>query len=141
VYGIYLIDVNRKEIEKTKRAVDWMDYGFEVVGMNTDPAAATIEIMAIKPDLVILGTQKPHTDGIAFMKAIHNAGLSTEFVMLTSWWNTVSMGDVFNSGGLDYLLKPFDKTKAEDLIGRYIKKQARAPDSCQERDRGDDQAI
>ena len=126
MHGIYIFDSDAREIKNVAGAVDWTKHGFEVVGSNSDPPTALDEIAALKPELVIFGTEQPHTRGIEFMKALREAGLDSAFVVLVTWWDIDSIGHLFHSGGFDYLLKPFDKDKAEDLIGRFTRKRMKA---------------
>ncbi len=125
MYTVYLCDYDAQDIEKMAGAVDWSKHGFEIVGANTNMPSARDEIAALKPELVIFGTSRPQTIGIEFMKSLRKEGSDCEFVVLSTWWNIDTMANLFHSGGFDYLLKPFDKAKAEDLIGRFTRKRMR----------------
>lgn len=103
--------------------IDWRKYGFEIIGTNIEPAAAEREILALKPALVILGTEKPQSQGIHFVRAVRKAGADCKIAALVTWWNPEAMGDFFYGGGFDYLLKPLDREMVENVVTRFAGKQ------------------
>jgi two-component system response regulator YesN len=103
-----------------------VETGFIVVGAHTNPKNAVGEIITEKPNVVISGLRMEHMDGITLMKTLKESGINLDFVILSRKWTTEDMRDFFHLGGFDYIRKPFDVKKAEDLLARLSDKSTPA---------------
>ncbi len=120
MYGVYLIDNETTFLKTMQESISWEENGFEVVGSNTDRATAISEIAALKPHLVVCGTERAVIQG--FMKQVKEAGANCRFIVITKFWSPEMMGDFFYSGGYDFLLKPIDVAKADKSLKDLHKK-------------------
>ncbi len=88
--------------------------GFTVV--HTDLATKAASIYAeYQPDIVVLDVMLPDGDGFSVAKQIRNLDVDTPIIFLTSRSLPKDVVEGFESGGNDYLKKPFG---LEELIVR-----------------------
>jgi DNA-binding response OmpR family regulator len=85
------------------------------VNMATDGNQATTLFGKIKPDICVLDVMLPHKDGYAIAKEIRKADPTIPIIFVTAKTQTEDLLKGFESGGNDYLRKPFSM---EELIVR-----------------------
>lgn len=85
------------------------------VRMVSDGGLVMAEMEAFLPDLVILDVMLPHKDGFELGTAIRNTNSRTPIIFVTAKVQTEDVLKGFQSGGNDYLRKPFSM---EELIAR-----------------------
>ena len=124
MYGVYLVDDEKLMIDSVISAISWPENGFEVIGFNTDPVLAAVEIISLKPDLVISDLKMPRLDGISLMKTLKDARMDCEFIMLSAFGEFEASRDFFLLGGVDYLLKPLDPQEAALVLEKLSRKFA-----------------
>jgi two-component system, OmpR family, response regulator VicR len=88
--------------------------GFEVT-MTTDGSRVTDLFTEIKPDICILDVMLPHKDGFSIAKDIRAIGVEIPIIFVTAKTQTEDLVKGFDSGGNDYIRKPFSM---EELIVR-----------------------
>jgi DNA-binding response OmpR family regulator len=88
--------------------------GFDVI--QTPNAAETInQYHKTRPDILILDVMLPDGDGFSLAKQIRQTDIHTPIIFLTSKSLPANVVEGFESGGNDYLKKPFS---IEELIVR-----------------------
>ena len=95
------------------------DHGFEVRGLTVS-AKAIEEILAFRPDLVILDVQMPNMSGFEFMAELKAlpGGREIPVIVLTANDN---MQDIFGSEGVKgYFVKPVEPLKMEARIRQVL---------------------
>lgn len=94
---------------------------FEVFTI-TDSVKALIEIMRIKPDLILLDVGMPTVDGYQLCRLIRNSSLfkSTPIVMVTGNNTLIDRAKARVSGATDYLAKPFTQAELLKIVFRYL---------------------
>ena len=85
-----------------------------VVGESGDGRAAIEAIRTLQPDLVFLDVQMPEADGFAVLRAVGDAMPAVVFVTA---FDQYALG-AFEVHALDYLLKPFNRTRFVDTVAR-----------------------
>ena len=115
IHGVYLLDSDLSVIKSVKNSDVWRENGFAVIGSNTDHDKAVLEIMTLKPVLVIYEWR---IGGLWLMNRLRAAGAECELVILTDYESFGAQREFFMNGGLDYLLKPLDKREAEAALTR-----------------------
>ena len=85
------------------------------VRMVSDGGLVMAEMEAFLPDLVILDVMLPHKDGFELGTAIRKMNSRTPIIFVTAKVQTEDVLKGFQSGGNDYLRKPFSM---EELIAR-----------------------
>ena len=89
--------------------------GFEVVGEASDGTAGAESIMALAPDLVFLDVQMPGADGFDIIDAIGPEKMP--FVVFCTAYDRYAL-KAFDVHAVDYLLKPFDRERFKQALGR-----------------------
>lgn len=97
----------------------------ELLGECGDGQSAIDSILASKPDLVFLDVQMPELDGFAVVKRIGIERMpATIFVTAYDRYALAA----FDANALDYLLKPFGKTRFDRAVARARERLARQAD-------------
>ena len=124
MYGIYIVDDEKIIVDGLINTIPWLEYGFQVIGSNTDPEAAIFEITAMKPDVVFSDLKMPGCDGIELIGRVKENGINTEFVILSAFAEFDASRDFFLMGGIDYILKPLNYGKAGLVLEKVSRKLA-----------------
>lgn len=127
MWKVFLVDDEEIILKQIEQTVPWMDNGFEVIGMDTDPDKAISRVLELKPDVIISDLRMPQLDGHAFMRKVREEGLDVEFVMLSAYGTFEDARTFFQQEGFDYLLKPLQIQEVqlvlEKLANRLAKKK------------------
>jgi two-component system LytT family response regulator len=91
------------------------DPDIAVLGECGDGAEAVAALQQLRPDLVFLDVQMPGLDGFAVLKAL--AGTALPAVIFVTAHDRYAL-KAFEVHALDYLLKPFDKTRFAAALER-----------------------
>lgn len=92
-----------------------LDPEIEIVSECGSGREALAEIRKSKPDLVFLDVQMPECDGFDVLEML-GQDLPPAVVFVTAYDQYALRA--FESGALDYLLKPFDNARFERALGR-----------------------
>src|SRR5258708_12958902 len=95
-----------------KESLERRDY--EVI-MIADGASVINSFLLEKPDICVLDVMLPHQDGYALAKRIRKEDKGVPIIFVTAKTQTEAVLKGFESGGNDYLKKPFSM---EELIVR-----------------------
>jgi DNA-binding NtrC family response regulator len=106
--------------------------GYEVRGLaSAVEAVALLERQA--PDVVITDLQMPGMDGLEFIRQIAQRRLATQAIMITGHATIASAVDAMRLGAFDYLEKPFDANRLEQLVAQAMDRRR----LCEPEERGD----
>jgi YesN/AraC family two-component response regulator len=122
MYGIYLVDDEKIIVDGLINTIAWLENGFEIIGHNTDPEKAIIEIIEKKPDVVFTDLKMPGCDGIELINRIKDSGAETEFILLSAYAEFEASRNFFLLGGIDYILKPLDHDSAGLVLEKVSRK-------------------
>jgi DNA-binding NtrC family response regulator len=93
--------------------------GYEVTSLGSPvEALACLEQHAF--DLVITDLQMPGMDGLEFIREIRRRRFSSQILMVTAHATISSAVEAMRQGAFDYLEKPFDVVRLEQLVARAI---------------------
>ncbi len=136
MYKVFLVDDEELIIKQIADTVPWMDNGFEVIGIETDPVKAVERVLDLKPNVVFTDLRMPNLDGHTFMRTVRENGLDTEFVMLSAYGTFEDARTFFQQEGFDYLLKPLQLPEVqlvlEKLAGKLSNKYPMQADMDEE---------
>jgi two-component system LytT family response regulator/two-component system response regulator LytT len=85
-----------------------------IVGQAGDGVAALKIIEEIRPDLVFLDVQMPGMDGFEVLRTLRGP---LPHVVFSTAYDEYAIR-AFEVGAVDYLLKPFARTRVEEAVGR-----------------------
>jgi two-component system LytT family response regulator len=90
----------------------------ELAGECESGEEAVAMIRTLKPDLVFLDVQMPGLDGFAVIEALASERLP-QIIFITAYDQYAVRA--FDVHALDYLLKPFDRERFEQALGRAVR--------------------
>ena len=125
MWKVFLVDDEEIILNQIKQTVPWMDNGFEVIGMETNPDRAVSMVIDLKPDVIISDLRMPQLDGHTFMRTVREEGLDVEFVMLSAYGTFEDARTFFQQEGFDYLLKPLQIQEVQLVLEKLAKKLAK----------------
>lgn len=125
MWKVFLVDDEEIILNQIEQTVPWMDNGFEVIGMDTNPVRAVSKVLELKPDVIISDLRMPQLDGHTFMRTVREEGLDVEFVMLSAYGTFEDARTFFQQEGFDYLLKPLQILEVQLVLEKLAKKLAK----------------
>lgn len=96
--------------------LDWNELGFEIVGMAYTGVDAFQLITQNNPDIVISDIRMPGYDGLELIKRTKEAGISSEFVMISGFKQFEYAQSAMKYGVKYYLLKPIEEDKLREIV-------------------------
>jgi two-component system, LytTR family, response regulator len=118
--------VDDEELARSRiRALLKGEPDIELIGECADGPAAVSKILSEKPDLVFLDVQIPEMDGFCVLEATAHA--QQPAVIFVTAYDQYALR-AFDAYALDYLLKPFNRTRFERALRRarqHIDREAR----------------
>lgn len=109
---VLIVDDERPVREALQRALGLEGYS---VSLASDGLDALDRMADVIPDAVVLDVMMPRMDGLAFTKALREAGDETPILMLTARDAVQDRVEGLDVGADDYLVKPF---ALEELLAR-----------------------
>ncbi|PSF37945.1 response regulator [Aphanothece hegewaldii CCALA 016] len=97
------------------------DHNFSVHTVN-DPLKALMEVIRIKPNLILMDVSMPNLDGYQLCRLLRNHSLfkTTPIIMVTGNKGLIDRAKAKIAGATDYLTKPFNQTELLKIIFRYL---------------------
>ncbi|MBB6674822.1 response regulator [Cohnella nanjingensis] len=83
-----------------------------------DGASALELVRSEKPDVVLTDIRMPNMDGLSFLKRLEDESLRTKVVMVSAYNLFEYAQTAIRHGAYDYLLKPVEAEKVEDVLRR-----------------------
>lgn len=84
-------------------------------------AEAALEALAReKPAVVLTDIRMPGTDGLEFVRRLHERSPGTPVIVMTAYSDLDSAVSAFQAGAFEYLPKPFDVPEAVRLVRRAL---------------------
>ena len=93
------------------------DEEVEVVGLGTNGIEAVELIREHRPDVVFLDVQMPGLDGFAVLRKLLEAGARLPQIVFATAFDQYAVR-AFDVNAIDYLLKPFDRTRVLQALAR-----------------------
>jgi two-component system response regulator YesN len=90
----------------------------DIVMVANDGAAALELIRQERPDVVLTDIRMPNMDGLAFLGMLENDNARPKIVMVSAYDRFEYAQTAMRHGAYDYLLKPVDEDKVENLLRR-----------------------
>jgi len=114
--SVILADDERVIIRGLKKLIDWDKLGLTFVGEVYKGDTLLKEIMEQSPDIVITDISMPGLNGIEVLKQIRDMGLQTKVIFISAYREFSYAKDALSYGAVDYLIKPIDRKKLEQIL-------------------------
>lgn len=122
MYKVLLVDDEPAAIARARRIIENRTEGFAIAGKaySVDNALKIFE--QIHPDIVLTDMKMPGRSGVELISEImQKEQAHTICVAISGFSDFDYVHDAFSSGAFDYLLKPIDPEKMEQLFARLKK--------------------
>lgn len=86
--------------------IDWEQEGFQIIGQASNGQEALEMIKENVPDIIISDVVMPQLNGIELAKVIQNNYPQIKIIILSSYSDFEYVKSSFQSGAVDYILKP-----------------------------------
>jgi len=126
LYQVYLVDDEPVALNHISNNISWIENGFQVVGSNTDPVAAVEEIKHLSPHVIFTDVRMPGLNGMELINAVKQDLPQTEFVIISAYSDFPYLRNSIKLNVFDYLLKPVNKSGAEEVFFQLHQKLAKA---------------
>jgi two-component system LytT family response regulator len=97
----------------------------EVTGSYGDPLKALAALETQPPNVLFLDVQMPRLDGFALLEALPRDKRPSAVIFVTAHDRYALQA--FDSNAIDYLLKPFTKSRFAEALSRTLERLASAP--------------
>ena len=87
----------------------------DVLGMSKNGREAVSDIQLLRPDLIFLDIQMPGLNGFEVLEQINH----TPFIIFSTANDSYAI-QAFETGAVDYLLKPYDKERFDKAMTRAL---------------------
>lgn len=100
----------------------FLDNDAFVVSLIQDPVKALVQILKIKPDLILLDIGMPNLDGYQLCSLLRNHALFklTPIVIVTGKEGFIDRAKARLAGATDYITKPFTQSELLKIAFRYL---------------------
>ncbi|WP_448525588.1 response regulator [Parathermosynechococcus lividus] len=118
-FTIVCIDDSPTMLNEIKRFL--ADDAFQVIALS-DSVKALMEVMRLKPDLILLDVGMPNIDGYKFCKVIrnHKDFKSLPIIMVTGNTGLIDRAKARLVGATDYMTKPFTQAELLKMVFQYL---------------------
>ena len=111
----YIVDDNFTVVKSLEKIVETKELG-EVVGFNTDPGEAILEILKMNPDIVLVDLLMAKMDGISLVKTIKDQKPELTFVMISQVADKEMVANAYKAGVEFFINKPVNIIEVESVL-------------------------
>ncbi len=116
-YNVLVVD----DEVKMQRILEIMLRDMQIDVVRAGDGKAALEVLAREAvDLVITDLRMPVMDGIALVKALHDAGQTTPVIVITAHGTIESAVTAMKHGAVDYIMRPFEVETVELAVRRAL---------------------
>ncbi|KXG73589.1 response regulator [Thermotalea metallivorans] len=120
-HNFYIIDDDKGIRKVLKNIIDQYNLG-DVVGEAEDGIKAIEEMKVLKPHIVLVDLLLPGMDGIAIVSAIREAGIRTNFIMISQVISKEMVSKAYTKGIEFYIHKPINVIEVVSVIHKVKEK-------------------
>ena len=109
-----------------QNSVDWASLGVSIIAVARDGRQALNLIITHQPDIAIIDIKMPEMNGLEVIHGVREAGVSTDFIILSGYDEFSYAKDAIRYGAKAYLLKPLNKKELHDELYRICSQRPHA---------------
>jgi two-component system chemotaxis response regulator CheY len=110
--------------------------GWELAGEACDGDEAVELYARLRPDLVTLDLVMPRMTGLEALRAIRAADPNAQVIVITALDQKQALMDSVHLGAMDFIVKPFDRDRVRQLLGKLGAASSADPTPPSEATRG-----
>ena len=118
----YILDDLISSVKVMSNIIESSNLG-EIIGTNTNSERGVAEILAKKPDIVLVDLLMPVKDGITVVNEVREVNPDISFIMVSQVVDKNMISDAYNAGIEFFITKPNNRIEIENVIKRVIKKK------------------
>ncbi|MEK0313870.1 response regulator transcription factor [Cohnella sp. 56] len=115
---VLIVDDKTTVVSGLRRMVPWSELNAEIVGECRNGKEALEQALLHHPELIITDVRMPVMDGLELSRIIHEKAPETVVIILSAFDDFTYAQTAMRYGVSDYILKPIDKDKLNQLIRR-----------------------
>lgn len=120
MYKLLITDDEPQILEGMKRILDWKQYGFGRIDTCESTEAAMSIVVDQQPDVAIFDVCIGNTLGYEAINRLNELHIPTKYVIMSGYSEFKYAQEAIRCGVKDYLLKPVDRTKLQQVIEKII---------------------
>jgi Response regulator containing CheY-like receiver domain and AraC-type DNA-binding domain len=120
VYKIIFVDDEISTLKFLTNALDWEEYGIEIVGTANDGKEGIDLYRKTKPDIIIVDIKMPSMNGIDFSAIVREVDKRVKIIILSAYGEFQYAQSALRLQIKDYLLKPLDEERLDDVIRKLL---------------------
>lgn len=120
MYKLLIIDDEPQILEGMKRILDWKQYGFSRIDTCESTEAAMSKVIDLVPDVAIFDVCIGKNLGYETIYRLNELHIPTKYVIMSGYSEFKYAQEAVRCGVKDYLLKPVDRTKLQQVIEKII---------------------
>ena len=113
---VVIVDDEKMICSLISQLLDWEELGAKIVGMAYTGTEALEMIQEQRPDIIISDIRMPGYDGLELIKRTKEAGIESEFIMISGFKQFEYAQNAMKYGVKYYLLKPIEEGKLTEII-------------------------
>lgn len=119
IWKIVCVDDSPTILQEINRFLD--DKNLNVITIN-DSLKALMQILRIRPDLILMDVGMPNVDGYKLCSMLRKSPLikSTPIIMVTGKTGIIDRAKAKMMGATDYMTKPFTQSELLQIVFRYL---------------------
>ena len=118
----YILDDLISSVKVMSNIIESSNLG-EIIGTNTNSEKGVAEILAKKPDIVLVDLLMPVKDGITVVNEVRAINPDISFIMVSQVVDKNMISDAYNAGIEFFITKPNNRIEIENVIRRVIEKK------------------
>lgn len=120
MYKLLIVDDEPQILEGMKRILDWKHYGFDYVETCVSTDAAVSRAVQLIPDIAIFDVCIGKNLGYDAIRQLNEVQLPTKYIIMSGYSDFSYAQQAIRCGVKDYLLKPLEKEKLQQVIEKII---------------------
>lgn len=120
MYKLLIMDDEPQILEGMKRILDWKQYGFSRIDTCESTEVAMSKVVDLLPDVAIFDVCVGKDLGYEAIQRLNELQIPTKYVIMSGYSEFKYAQEAIRCGVKDYLLKPLDRTKLQQVIEKII---------------------
>lgn len=120
MYKVFIADDEMWIVMGLKKLIEKSAKPFAVVGEANNGVTALEELEKKRPDILFTDIRMPGYTGLELLEKLREKGLGLKVVFITGYADFEYAQSALRLGAFDYLLKPIDEDKLDEVLERLM---------------------